>query len=178
MPYHPNIPQSTDDPSQSQQDLLDNFTAIQNQFLVNHVQLTAGGQQGYHTQVWFKSPLGSNPGLTPPQTSVYTKNVAGTPELFFQNGTLSANAFQLTNLVVTTVGTRYGFVSPWGLTFNMGLATTSPINFSVPFTGTVYTALLCNSGVSTTVPRVVTVTTTQLTYSPAGSVYYLVVAKT
>jgi hypothetical protein len=178
MPYHPNIPQSTDDPALSQSDLLDNFQALLTQWSVNHVPLTAGGSQGLHTQVFFNAPLGTDPGLSLPQASVYTKAVAGIPQLFFQNGSMAANVFQLTGLPIVTVGTNYGFVTPWGVTFNMGKATSSPITFAVSFTGTPYVALVSNVAPSTTQPAVGAFSgspVSTLTYTPAGaSVYYLV----
>jgi hypothetical protein len=180
MPYHPNIPQSTDDPASSQQDLLDNFQALQTQFAVNHISLTAGAQQGYHSQVWFAAPLSSDPGLASPQTSVYSKSVSGVAQLFFQNGPLSpANVYQLTGLPVMTSGTNYGIVTPWGLTINMGRVASSPITFAQSFSGTVYTALLTYSGTSVNFPYVVSVNTTTLTYqTAANAVYYFVVGAT
>lgn len=98
--YHPNIPQANDDPQKSQVDLLDNFSSINSQFSINHVPLTAGGSNGYHSQVWFNNVLATDPNLTNPESSVYTKNISGSNELFFQNGTSFANVAQLTGLIV------------------------------------------------------------------------------
>lgn len=98
--YHPNIPQANDDPQKSQADLLDNFSSINSQFSINHVPLTDGGSNGYHSQVWFNNILATDPNLTNPESSVYTKNISGSNELFFQNGTSFANVAQLTGLIV------------------------------------------------------------------------------
>lgn len=183
MPYHPNIPQSTDDPASSQQDLLDNFQALQTQFAVNHISLTAGGQQGYHTQVWFAAPLSADPGLMTPQTSVYSKAVSGLAQLFFQNGPLTPdNVYQLTGLPITQTGSspnfKYGFATPWGLTFNIGRSNSSPVTFAKAFSGTVYVALVCNIVSTSSNPCVTAVTTTTLTYTSPASVFFLVVGAT
>ena len=182
MPYHPNIPLSTDNPTQSQADLLDNFGSIASQFGTNHVPLTNGTQQGFHSQVWFAQPLASDPGLSSPQSSVYTKTVAGLTQLFFQNGGLSSNVFQLTNLVITTTATNYGFVSPWGLTFNFGYSTVSTVVFAVPFTGTVYGGFLTNAAASTGANSspyfVPPITGTGFTCVKVVPIYYLVIAGT
>lgn len=113
MPYHPTIPQATDDPSNSQADILQNFMKINADFAVNHVPLTDGGNQGQHTKVFIPVPLAytADPNLVPNQTSLYVKTAAlGTNELFFQNGnlpnpstflpTIGLNVRQLTNLPV------------------------------------------------------------------------------
>lgn len=137
MPYHPSIPQATDNPTNSQADLLDNFGQINTAFNVNHIPFTGGGNSGYHTKIFFQAPLGADPDLTAPQSSLYPKTVAGATELFFQNDVGAANVYQLTNLVLTNVGTEWGFVSPWGLTFNMGFVAsagvTTSVTFQVPF---------------------------------------------
>lgn len=98
--YHPSIPQANDDPQKSQKDLLDNFSSINSQYAINHVPLTAGGKNGYHSQVWFDNVLDTDPNLTNPESSVYTRNISGTNELFFQNGNSFANVAQLTGLPV------------------------------------------------------------------------------
>lgn len=113
MPYHPTIPQATDDPSNSQADILDNFGKINADFSINHVPLTSGGNQGQHTKIFIANPLAftADPNLVPNQSSLYVKTAAlGTNELFFQNGNLpnpstyipttGLNVRQLTNLPI------------------------------------------------------------------------------
>ena len=54
MPYNGNIPQATDQISQSQSQILDNFTAIQTVVAVNHVTFDdPSGNQGKHKWVSF-----------------------------------------------------------------------------------------------------------------------------
>lgn len=85
MSYHPNIPLSTDDPTVSQGQLLDNFAKMNTDFAINHVALTAGGNNGFHKLVQFTNVLPSDPAVTGVQSAVYPKNVDGAPQLFFNN---------------------------------------------------------------------------------------------
>ncbi len=88
MAYHPTIPQATDDPTNSQKDLLDNFQQIATTFSVNHIPLTQGSHNGQHTKIYFpvSLPFLSDPNLTPNQSSLYSKvSALGTNELFYQN---------------------------------------------------------------------------------------------
>lgn len=110
MPYHPNIPLSTDDPTASQQDLLENFGKVNTDFSVNHVPFTDGARNGQHTKVFFSQslPFNGDPDLTPNQTSVYTKMAQSAPlgvftttnELCFQNSATPGIYDQLTNLPI------------------------------------------------------------------------------
>ena len=85
MSYHPNIPQPGDDPTVSQGQLLDNFGKINTDFSVNHVALTAGGNNGFHTLVQFTNVLATDPAVSGVQSAVYPKSVNGSPQLFFRN---------------------------------------------------------------------------------------------
>ena len=95
MSYHPNIPQANDDPSVSQNDLLENFQKINSDFNVNHIPFTAGANQGFHTKVQFPTALSTAPGATGDQSILYPKFVNTVPQLFFQNAQAD---YQLTNL--------------------------------------------------------------------------------
>lgn len=97
MSYHPNIPQATDDPTVSQSQLLDNFGKMNTDFAINHVALTAGGNNGFHKLVQFTNVLASDPVVTGVQSAVYPKNVDGSPQLFFNNVT---QVYPLTGLRV------------------------------------------------------------------------------
>lgn len=179
MPYHPNIPQSTDDPKDSQQELLDNFGKLNTDFSINHVALTNIQNAGYHTKVQFPVALGSNPNLTSPQASLYTKTVSGVSQLFFQNGSAASNAYQMTNLPVTTAGTRYTVFTPWRLRFQMGSATSSPVSFPTAFAGgfTLLTALISNT--TGTNAKIASVATNEFTYTSTGgnSIRYFIIGK-
>jgi hypothetical protein len=189
MTYNPNIPQANDDPTQSQLQLLNNFAQINTQFSVNHVPLTAGGQNGFHTQVVFNNVLSVDPNPTAPSSVLYTKTSTtgtvptNTTELFFQNGPLAANVKQLTQLPITKAApSNFGFTTPWGMIVNCGLQTTgvSPITFQVPYPVgfNTYTALVTPQNAAVAISVVVSVTQTQLTFvvSPAATpIYYLVI---
>ncbi len=56
--YTPNIPQPTDDPSQSQNQILENFQVLDAAFTVNHGPYN-GPNEGKHNQVTFPSGLQS-----------------------------------------------------------------------------------------------------------------------
>jgi len=128
MSFNPNIPTSTDLPSQSQGQLLANFTALNTIFAVDHLAFNAvdGGE---HQQVTFNSVV-ADPGLADPKCSLYIKTIAGDSELFFEkyDNTAAANLVQqLTNLNITNLvnagtagGTLYRIDSPLGFTIFSG----------------------------------------------------------
>jgi len=154
MPYHPTIPQAGDDPSNSQQDLLDNFGAINTDFSINHVPFTSGTLNGYHSKVYFYKPLSADPNLASPISTLYSKSVSGLTQLFFQNGSLASNVFQLTDIPFTTSGTNWGFNTPWGITFDAGLSDVSVANFitvtfAKPFVNPPFSVLITPTVTST-----------------------------
>lgn len=128
--FDPSVPQSGDRPSNSQAQLLNNFTQLNTVFDVDHVTFNAATGRGEHNKVTLNSVI-ADPGLADPKCSLYIKTVAGDSELFFEkyDNTAVANLVQqMTNLVVTTVangGTAGGNISyvdtPWGLRFLWGL---------------------------------------------------------
>lgn len=107
MSYHPNIPQATDDPTVSQSQLLNNFGKMNTDFAINHVALTAGGNNGFHKLVQFTNVLSSDPSVTGVQSALYPKNVDGNPQLFFRNTT---QIYPLTGLKVIN-GTITGVIT-------------------------------------------------------------------
>ena len=151
MTYNPNIPQSTDRPSDSQSQILANFTALNTIFGKDHVEFNASTDEGEHKKVTLHEPVVADPNLPDPYGSIYTKTVAGDSELFFEkwDNAAAANLVQqLTNLPVTSGakhgGTQYTWLSPWGMRFTMGLTAafsgTSTDTFITAFTTTIYTA--------------------------------------
>ncbi len=109
MPYNGNIPQPTDQISQSQNQILDNFTAIQTVVAVNHVTFDdPSGNQGKHKWVSFPVQTGA-PSFAAGENGLYslaynnnttTKNEifthkqtsSGTQNIPFTAGILSANS--------------------------------------------------------------------------------------
>lgn len=173
MTYHPNSPDSNDDPSVSQGELLDNFSKLNSDFAINHSALTASLNAGFHTKIQFPTGLGASPDLIAPNSSLYTKLISSVAELFFQNDATATDEFQLTNLSVGNTGTNYTFTSPWGIKFQMGSGSGGNITFHDAYNaGTFvgYTALV--SGIAATNPIVTGFSNTGLTYTPTGTVYY------
>jgi hypothetical protein len=172
--YNQNIPNSGDDPAVSQGQLLGNFGKINTDYSEDHVALTAAVNNGFHKKVTFQDVQVADPGLIGNLCSLFTKDVSGTPELFFEN---ALDSLQLTNLVVGTTGTNYSIITPWNLKIQMGLSTGTSITFQDPFSSgpTIFFAGL--SGVSAEDPKVTVITTTTLTYvtSSGTTAYYLVI---
>lgn len=97
MSYHPNIPQSNDDPSVSQGDMLDNFMKLNSDFAINHLPFTSGGNRGFHTLVQFPTVQASDPTVTGLESALYPLAGPTDSELFFRN----VNSIsQLTNLPI------------------------------------------------------------------------------
>lgn len=152
MTYNPAIPQSTDRPSDSQAQLLANFTALNNIFNQEHVTFNAVEDNGEHKNITFNDVLGADPGLADPKASLYTKSDGTDSQLFFENFDNGASANlvrQLTNLPVTSGakhgGTEYTILTPWGFRITMGVTAafsgTSTDTFLTAFTTTIYTSI-------------------------------------
>ena len=183
MTFNPNIPQSTDDPTQSQADLLSNNSAINTDFAVNHNPLTTGSSYGFHTEIQFPGVV-SDPGASGNQSALYPKLSGGLPQLFFQNSSVIA---QLTGLpiVTTTPGAvGFGFVTPWGFIINCGslpaAAGGATVILQSPYTGgfTLYTAQLTQQSVTfVNVALISAVTTTTFTYQCGTGCYFFIMGK-
>jgi len=95
MAYQSNIPNRDDNVSESQADLLENFTELNTQFAVNHVSFDSGdGDEGKHKFVTYVQQ-DDDPESSTDEYLIYAKDDAGEPELFCrpqENGT----AFQMT----------------------------------------------------------------------------------
>lgn len=143
MVYNNNIPQPGDSPAvDSQADLLENFAQLNTQYGTagDHVEFTAIADNGMHKQVSLNDVI-ADPNLPDPQATLYLKTVGLDSELFFENfnNTTALNVTrQMTNLTVTTVGTNYGYVTPWGQTINWGQFTCNAadtvLTYAVAFT--------------------------------------------
>lgn len=74
---------------------------------------------------------------------------------------------------------RFGFLSPWGLIFNMGLATTSPITFAYPYPPgfTTYYAGVTPILASSTGYFINSVSATGMVYTCTQPVYYIMIGK-
>ena len=131
MAYNNNIPQASDQLSQSQADLLANFQAIYNLVGVNHVNFNAVGQ-GKHNFV--SMPVqGGNPGTNSTELALYTKTSALTalPEAFFQRES-NGSAIEFTSALQAASGwTRL----PSNILIKWGVAAANPGANVITYTG-------------------------------------------
>lgn len=136
MTFNPSIPQATDRPSDSQSQILNNFTALNNIFNQEHVTFNAATDNGEHKKITMNAPLGADPNLSDPKASLYTKTVAGDSELFFEkfDNVATANLVrQLTNLTIVTAGGNFGVTTPWGIVINWGTVVLTTAGTAVTF---------------------------------------------
>jgi len=96
MTYSPNIPQPTDDPSDSQPLILINFQQLKSIFNSDHVTWDDAtvANRGQHKQISLVDVV-ANPNLASPKSSVYTKTVGTQNQLFFQNNSAASDVYQL-----------------------------------------------------------------------------------
>jgi hypothetical protein len=147
MPYNANIPQATDQISDSQNDILQNFQSILALVDVNHVTFD-DPNQGKHFLV--EMPQQAGPAFAPPAGEVALECLASaygtnTPTLFYlQNG---INPVEMASGRLASVGWSFlpsGLLMKWGQfpVPNVGAFT---FNFSVlnnpPVFGTIYEIL-------------------------------------
>lgn len=133
MTYNPAIPQSTDLISNSQPQILTNFSQLNTLFDLNHFTWNDGttGNRGLHRKIDFPTPTTVS-APTGNDSVLYPKTVAGATELFFDNATVST---QLTGGASSLAGSGYvtfpgGLIMQWGVTSVSGSGTvTYPLAF-------------------------------------------------
>ena len=145
MTYDPNIPQATDEPSQSQPQILTNFNQANALFGANHnpFDFVTVADRGKHTNVLFTQQAGDPAtGLT--EVAVYNKVIGGNNRLFFRQDN-NGNVFQLTGTtpVVGNPGRTFlagGLLMQWNTAnVNPGVNT---INFPIPFSAPVLSVMV------------------------------------
>ncbi len=147
MVYNPNIPQANDLISNSQSQILANFSAIDSSllgFARDHYSLTDATNGGAHKQVFFPAAASPVPTTTGTQCAIYSGLVSGSYELFFKNAngstqvTAGTDAFWKSgsgNGIVTESVAQNGFMNlPNGIQFRWGRATGLSDGSSVSFT--------------------------------------------
>ncbi|MFQ5685093.1 MAG: hypothetical protein ACE5GV_00385 [Candidatus Scalindua sp.] len=143
MTFNASVPQSTDDPSVSQGQLLTNFTQLNTIFGNNHITFDAPSDNGKHNFCQFPEQ-GAAPVTAANEGALYTKqSAASATELFFRRES-SGTELPLTGLPVTTVVaggvTVNGITTPWGLVINWGSGSlsggTRAITWAVAYAGT------------------------------------------
>jgi len=89
MAYNPNIPQPTDNMSRSQQGFLDNFQALYQLYKLDHKELDAVDEVGYHEKMSLVQQ-GSGPTTLATESALYTKLDGSVDNLYVRqqsNGT-------------------------------------------------------------------------------------------
>lgn len=181
MTYQPNIPLATDFISVSQQDINNNFTSLNNAFNTNHVTFNAGGA-GKHKFCSFPDQLAS-PGTAVNEVAIYSKDVGGTSQLFFQREGLAPGGadIQMTvgNPTAAANGTSFlpgGIIIKWGSV--VGAPGGNTATFATAFPNNVFSVTL--GILDTTVARTATVSAIGLgscliKSSAVNTVYYIAI---
>ena len=94
---------------------------------------------GQHKKISYDGPT-PNPNLSADRSSLYSKTYSEITQLAFQNDKPASSIAQLTGVEIVTTQAGHGFISPWGLIFNMGEiqfpgASPATYNFPIPYTG-------------------------------------------
>jgi len=133
MAYNPDIPTADSLISQSQSQILANFTALNAVFQINHTAFNAATNRGKHTYVTMLEQ--ATPAVVAGEGALWAENNAGITRLNFK--TDLAVDIPLTGLTVTTVGTNNGVTLPSGIVVNWGRGTCAGgilvVTYAVPF---------------------------------------------
>lgn len=167
--YNPNIPQASDLVSNSQGQLLTNFSQLNTQFGVDHSAFEAGGSNGtgFHNQVTFPTAVVAAPtGVVGIIHDVIagagTISFAGKPIPYFAN---SVGDFPIMPDIKKGTGNDYSFqIGKLIVNFgsNVTAGTSATVVFNQPFTNDNYSVSLTANGISSLL-FVTNPITTQLT---------------
>lgn len=182
--YTSNIPQPGDNPSQSQDQILQNFQSISTVNGVNHVAFN-DANEGKHKFLQMPEQ-GSAPTTASDEGGLYTKAVSAVTQLFWRNEN-NGTEQQFTNTSPSASGSDFAWNFANGLQIRFGTkshtGTSTAITFSTAFTNNAYSAFLTPiGGAATTVAwNAQGLSTTGFTLasisSGTGSFYYLAVGR-
>lgn len=186
MVYNPNIPAASDLQSNSQSQILANFSALDTTFAEDHSGFSAVANLGLHKQVTLYEAQ-STPTLAFPASMVYSVESGISPnrliDLFFSTkgeGAAQAN-YQLTNLTLNTgsnLGTAGGTLNyidtPWNLRIYYGRtiafsAASQTVLFPVPFSDYLFSTCVSVTGAGDVISTC-QASTTQLALGTSASV--------
>lgn len=147
--YNPNIPQATDQLSNSQGQILNNFGAIMTLIDQDHVDFAAAGA-GKHNQITFPTGAPADT-IAPPDIGFYPKTypVSGLYEIFISNinnaqipftstgsGISTTAATGRTGITINWMWLPSGYLLKWGVSTTLFAGTPNPaLTFSVSDTG-------------------------------------------
>lgn len=160
MPYNNNIPLATDVISASQQQLLDNFAALQQLFELNHVNFNQAAQ-GKHKWLTMPSQVAA-PATLAGEIALFSRTSAYTtqPELCVRKENNGA-VIEMTSSLGANPGWAFnssGILFKWGsltalaVDYPVGTTVAFPVAATIPVFGTVLNALVTTAsgpGVST-----------------------------
>ena len=182
MSYNANIPQSSDRISDSQQEILDNFTTLKTFLDKNHVDIstpTGGNDEGKHKFVQFPEQS-SDPTTGATEGALLTKASGGSTELFWVPVS-SGTAVQLTkgSATVAASGSTFlpgGAILKWGT--DTWTSSTKAVTFSSAFTTAIYSVVVTPVGQNTTawIQSLTTSGFTALRNNSSGSVQFRYIA--
>lgn len=170
--YTSAIPQPTDNPSSSQDQILQNFQSISTLVAVNHVQFN-DGDEGKHK--FLQMPEESSaPATAANEGALYTKDTGSEPNLFWRKESSGAEQ-QMTNTIPVTVAPNRHWNFADGLQIRLGTVThtgtSTAVVFSSPFSGVGYTVMLTPLGAAGLVTgwNAQNLSTTGFTMASSGS---------
>jgi len=188
MTFNPNIPQPTDDLSDSQGDLLNNNLALDASFSINHAAFSdTTADNGKHTYVEMLNNGAIPAGLASGQGTIYVKSILGRSQLFYSPGN-TTNEYQITRTITpdyatfavnTGAGTSGWTFLPGNLLMQWGIGSGSSIvTYPVAFTSDVFNVQLTmirnstNKDVLYVKPGTVTTTAFQVIDTSSGNSFY------
>lgn len=176
MTFNAAIPQSTDDPSVSQGQILTNFSQLNTQFSVNHIALTAGADNGKHTFIEMLDQV-ADPATAVNEMTIYSKDLAGVSTLYMRKES-SGTVIQLSaaDPTIAANGSSFmagGIIVKWG----GSIINTGPtaVAFVTPFPNAIYSLVLTVGNSATSSQQVVYSNLTQAGFNGYGSTNGLLV---
>lgn len=183
MAYNESIPQASDNPSQSQAQILGNFQEISTAFNLNHGSFNSA-EQGKHTFLQMPEQV-SAPATLADEGALYTKAVSAITQLFWRNES-NGSEQQFTNTSPTTSTTHLSWDFTNGLQIRFGTILSSDpstVTFASAFANNAYTVFITPIGAGANTPayNVQALSTTQFTIGSTGartgSFYYLAIGR-
>jgi hypothetical protein len=135
MSYDQNIPQPTDNLSQSQGDLLANFQQLDTSFAVEHTAFSVNSNVGLHKQITFPAMPSVIPSPATTFSAMYPNkdSTSTNQEMFWANALFKgATAIQVTNSAL--LATAGNGMMPGGLEIRSGSASANGAGFPNNFT--------------------------------------------
>lgn len=148
MSYTANVPVSGQSLGNSRPIINQNFQTIDTAFTVNHKNFN-NAQAGKHELVQLPTAQAASPGTAAGEIALYSKDVAGVPQLFFQKESVAAAGadIQMTVDVVPTAAENGVTFLPGGMILQWGKVATGSVSeiygFNITFPNNVFNIQVC-----------------------------------